>query len=354
MGCTCNEKGIFFEKFNEMKENDNLYSLQEGNEKKDNGIKIYEGNKSEKYDYLNEKNKLRNSSFQTGLFNIENLSLAILEKNNNDNQLIEIQTDKITENDFNELIAKYPEINDDVRVEKRNPQEFINNKVIYYGEWKKNKNIRHGRGIQLWPEGAKYIGNWKNDKACGKGKLIHSDGDIYEGEWFNDKPNGFGIYIHLDGTKYEGEWKDDKQNGNGKETWSDGSQYEGQYKNGIKSGYGKFCWSDGAIYEGHFENNKINGEGTYIFPDKRKYIGSWADNKLEGNGLFIWPDGRKYEGEYKNDKKEGFGSFYWSDGKIYKGYWKNGKQNGEGEFYDPGDNVWKKGHWYGGKKVKWY
>jgi len=41
---------------------------------------------------------------------------------------------------------------------------------------------------------AKYVGNWKNDKACGKGKLIQSDGDVYEGDWFNDKANGTGKY----------------------------------------------------------------------------------------------------------------------------------------------------------------
>ena len=39
----------------------------------------------------------------------------------------------------------------------------------------------------------------KNDKACGKGKLVHSDGSIYEEEWLNDKPNEHGTYTHIDG-----------------------------------------------------------------------------------------------------------------------------------------------------------
>ena len=265
----------------------------------------------------------------------------------------EIRTDKINEDDYNKLIIEYGCINDGVEVEKRPPQEYIKDKVIYYGEWDKDKNIRHGRGIQIWEDGSKYIGYWKEDKACGKGKLYHPDGDIYDGEWLNDKPNGFGTYIHKDGARYVGEWKDDKQHGNGKEIWPDGSTYEGQYREGKKSGIGKFCWLDGSTYEGNFENNNINGEGTYIFSDKRKYIGTLVNNKLEGKGVFIWPDGRKYEGEYKDDKKDGYGIFEWENGKKYKGQWKNGKQDGEGEFYFPKENIWKKGIWENGKKKEW-
>lgn len=36
------------------------------------------------------------------------------------------------------------------------------------------------------------------------------DGDVYEGEWRNDKANGKGMLINSDGIVYEGEWKDDK------------------------------------------------------------------------------------------------------------------------------------------------
>ena len=38
---------------------------------------------------------------------------------------------------------------------------------------------------------------------------------------------------------------------------------------------------------------------------------------------------------------------------IYKGYWKNGKQNGEGEVYSPQEDIWRKGIWENGKRVKW-
>jgi len=37
-----------------------------------------------------------------------------------------------------------------------------------------------------------YEGYWKEDKANGRGRLIHADGDIYDGYWKNDKAHGFG------------------------------------------------------------------------------------------------------------------------------------------------------------------
>ena len=44
-------------------------------------------------------------------------------------------------------------------------------------------NLRNGFGVQTWPDGAKYEGEWVNGKAHGKGKFTHVDGDIYEGDW---------------------------------------------------------------------------------------------------------------------------------------------------------------------------
>ena len=261
---------------------------------------------------------------------------------------------EIQEEELESLLKEYPPLNDGVILKINGPKKDCNTHSIYLGEWDFSKDVKHGRGIQYWVEGAKYLGYFTNNKANIKGKLIHKDGDIYEGEWLNDKPNGRGKYTHIDGTIYEGDWKDDKQHGKGKEKWPDGSSYEGDYSNNQKHGKGKLIWADGSEYEGEFSHNNINGYGHYMFADKRTYEGTWVNNKLEGRGIFTWPDGRKYEGEYKNDKKEGFGTFYWSDGKIYKGYWKNGKQNGEGEFYDPKDNTWRKGNWDNGKKVKWH
>ena len=261
--------------------------------------------------------------------------------------------DQNIEEELQELLNTYEPLDDNINIEIKGPLYYTNTNSIYYGEWDSSNKKRHGRGIQIWKDGSKYSGYWINDKANKKGKIVYNDGNIYEGEWLDDKHNGKGILTNIDGTVYEGGWKDDKQHGLGKEVWPDGAWYEGEYFEGKKQGKGKFHWSDGSLYEGTFFDNNIHGEGIYYFSDKRQYVGSWVNNKLEGKGVFTWPDGRKYDGEYKNDKKDGYGIFIWNDGKQYKGYWKNGRQHGKGQYFDPSDQIWKRGIWDYGKKVKW-
>jgi len=43
----------------------------------------------------------------------------------------------------------------------------------------KKKNQRDGLGVQLWPDGSKYEGMWKDGKCSGKGRMTHANGDVY-------------------------------------------------------------------------------------------------------------------------------------------------------------------------------
>jgi len=70
-------------------------------------------------------------------------------------------------------------------------------------------DCKNGKGTYTWPNGDKYIGNWKDDKADGKGTII----------WANDD-------------KYVGEFKDNDRTGQGTFTRSDGSQYSGKFEKG--------------------------------------------------------------------------------------------------------------------------
>lgn len=51
------------------------------------------------------------------------------------------------------------------------------------------------------------------------------------GEWKDDKQEGFGVEIWPDGAKYEGNYVQGKKQGQGKFYWTDGSQYEGEFSN---------------------------------------------------------------------------------------------------------------------------
>ena len=56
---------------------------------------------------------------------------------------------------------------------------------LYYGEWSLEQNNRHGRGIFLYENESKYIGQWANDKPNGKGKYIQDQLNFYEGSFLN-------------------------------------------------------------------------------------------------------------------------------------------------------------------------
>lgn len=101
----------------------------------------------------------------------------------------------------------------------------------------KKTNLRHGLGVQLWADGSKYEGMWKDGKCHGKGRMTHANGDIYEGEWANDKANGNGLFMDASGASYKGEWMNDLQHGLGDESWGNGkTRYVGQFYKGTKSG----------------------------------------------------------------------------------------------------------------------
>ena len=57
---------------------------------------------------------------------------------------------------------------------------------------------RYGRGIQVWADGSKYEGYWREERTNVKGKLFLADEDIYEGVWLDDKAHGYGTYTHVD------------------------------------------------------------------------------------------------------------------------------------------------------------
>ena len=54
---------------------------------------------------------------------------------------------------------------------------------------------KHGQGIETWPNGYIYRGEFKNSEWSGQGVLIFPDGSSYEGEWANGFMNGRGKFI---------------------------------------------------------------------------------------------------------------------------------------------------------------
>jgi hypothetical protein len=46
--------------------------------------------------------------------------------------------------------------------------------------------MRCGYGIYYWPDGERYVGQWKDGLFHGHGVKVFPDGKSYSGQWFED------------------------------------------------------------------------------------------------------------------------------------------------------------------------
>ena len=139
--------------------------------------------------------------------------------------------------------------------------------------------------------------------------------------------NCVGTYTTPNGQKYVGEYKDDKAHGQGTLTFPSGQKYVGEHRDDKKHGQGTYTYAGGAKYVGEFRDDKQNGQGTYTFPDGEKFVGEYRDDKKNGQGTNTFPDGAKYVGEYRDGKRNGLGTLLGpTGGVIYSGRWVNGER----------------------------
>ena len=120
--------------------------------------------------------------------------------------------------------------------------------------------IREGRGAFKYnsPENMLFVGNWKNNKKNGIGKIYdEKDRLIFDGFFENDKKNGHGILIYVNGDKYDGEFVNDIRQGKGLYYWKDGSRWEGNFSDNVMDGKGIFYSNEGEIYEANYANGNF-------------------------------------------------------------------------------------------------
>ena len=200
-------------------------------------------------------------------------------------------------------------------------------RLSYEGTWQ--NGIQHGAGTMIWKNGSKYEGDWDNYVWNGQGKYFDaSSGQRYEGRFKNDKYNGKGTWFSADGDRYVGDFVNDKFNGQGSIYYADGRQYEGHWKDNYKSGNGKMSWPDGTRYEGMFENDMLNGYGTAVFSSGNKHVGYFKDDKMQGSGTHYMTTGDVFIGIWDNDKMEGLFTLL-HNGAEYTAYFVNGQRQGE-------------------------
>ena len=157
-------------------------------------------------------------------------------------------------------------------------------------EGNERKQWKNCKGSYKAKTGHKYNGLFKNGKIF-KGVSIYPGGAKYVGEFKNDVPHGYGTFVWANGDKYFGAWKNGKSHGNGTKIWRDGRKYLGTFKNDKLHGDGTLFYTDGGKYVGEFINGKRHGQGTFTFPDGTAYIGKFVVGKEEGLGECVSKDG---------------------------------------------------------------
>ena len=149
-----------------------------------------------------------------------------------------------------------------------NPKD-INKMRIYQGDL----NIigeRNGFGKYITPY-CVLIGMWKNDNFSGWGRESRCNGDTFEGRFENGLINGKGIFMNAKNCKYIGDFKNMKRWGKGKLA-TDKIIYEGEFYDNMIHGKGRIKFLKNSVeYIGNFNKNKIDGRGVIKFKNGDKY-----------------------------------------------------------------------------------
>lgn len=185
------------------------------------------------------------------------------------------------------------------------------------------------KGEIVW-EGKRYVGEYKDGKPHGKGKLFGNEGSsftLYEGGFSEGERNGYGVVISKDNTRYEGNWVNGSIDGEGKLYFANGFRYEGTFHDNNLT-YGTLYLPNGDRYVGSLDNFLPDGRGTCYFTNGNKYVGNWDNGVKDGTGTYWWVNGNRYEGHFSKDEQHGKGTLFDKNGNIWSGTWQMGVMQG--------------------------
>lgn len=136
--------------------------------------------------------------------------------------------------------------------------------VIFEGYFE--NDLRIGYGVEIG--GIVYRGFYKDDKYHGKGILSFANHIDYVGDFEGeDLFHGVGMLDrHLEiGAYYVGQLRNGKQEGYGKLIYKDGTFYEGEWKDNIPHGKGAFYYPNkGYKFECTYVDGKKHGKARYV------------------------------------------------------------------------------------------
>src|SRR5690606_36104760 len=65
---------------------------------------------------------------------------------------------------------------------------------------------RNGQGYYDYPDGSRWVGEFREGYPNGRGVCYYANGDRYEGEWANNAPYGEGLMYFATGRVYGAVW----------------------------------------------------------------------------------------------------------------------------------------------------
>jgi len=186
------------------------------------------------------------------------------------------------------------------------------------------RDLRHGNGKLVHPDGSCYFGAWKWGEIVeeGKGAMPSEDGSgKYVGEWYDGQRQGMGTMVTVDGDSFEGEWYEDMMHGYGTFSANNGDVYTGTFVRGEMEGIGVMKWFNGDRYDGKWSNGVMHGEGTFFSGvDQSLFTGNFVDGEKIGHGVIELSSGDSYSGLFdgNNGCDTVFGVISTSDGKSFQ------------------------------------
>ena len=100
-----------------------------------------------------------------------------------------------------------------------------------------------------------WTGDCVDRKWSGKGRTIWKDSNgtsLHEGERRQGKRYRWSIVIEADGDRFGGEFRNNRAHGRGVFTWSDSRRYEGEWRSGKPHGRATLNDSEGHRFEGNW------------------------------------------------------------------------------------------------------
>ncbi|KAK7197856.1 Phosphatidylinositol 4-phosphate 5-kinase [Novymonas esmeraldas] len=146
--------------------------------------------------------------------------------------------------------------------------------AVYCGEW--HRNLRHGYGRMVYPDGSRYLGRWVHGRRSGKGRYVYADGSSYDGTWVKDEKHGSGTYHLLDGSTFVGTFHHNEFVSGEWRLACGTVRYIGNFDADVPVGAGVFTHRCGLV-PGAFQQ-----EGTYTAGGK-----AWVPSMLKGSSRTV-------------------------------------------------------------------